>query len=121
MQKSNLYTNDFKFKSSALFIIPTSYASSTLQYLVNLSNLCCSTPLPNLLTCPQCVFFLQSYLNTQCQKSWNHTLLLSLIRSYQISRSVVSDFSRPHESQHARPPCPSPTPGVHSDSCPLSQ
>ena len=28
---------------------------------------------------------------------------------------------RPHESQHARPPCPSPTPGVHSDSCPLSQ
>ena len=28
---------------------------------------------------------------------------------------------RPHESQHARPPCPSPTPGVHSDSCPSSQ
>ena len=28
---------------------------------------------------------------------------------------------RPHESQHARPPCPSPTPGVYSDSCPLSQ
>ena len=39
----------------------------------------------------------------------------------QISRSVVSDSLRPHESQHARPPCPSPTPGVHSDSCPLSQ
>ena len=34
----------------------------------------------------------------------------------QISRSVVSDSLRPHESQHARPPCPSPTPGVHSDS-----
>ena len=32
------------------------------------------------------------------------------------SRSVVSDSSRPHESQHARPPCPSPTPRVHSDS-----
>ena len=31
----------------------------------------------------------------------------------QISRSVVSDSLRPHESQHARPPCPSPTPGVH--------
>ena len=43
------------------------------------------------------------------------------IRSDQISRSVVSDSLRPHESQHARPPCPSPTPGVHSDSCPLSQ
>ena len=32
----------------------------------------------------------------------------------------VSDSLRPRESQHARPPCPSPTPGVHSDSCPLS-
>ena len=37
----------------------------------------------------------------------------------QFSRSVVSYSLRPHESQHARPPCPSPTPGVHSDSCPL--
>ena len=36
--------------------------------------------------------------------------------SVQFSRSVVSDSLRPHESQHARPPCPSPTPGVHSDS-----
>ena len=39
----------------------------------------------------------------------------------QFSRSVVSDSLRPHESQHARPPCPSPTPGIHSDSHPLSQ
>ena len=43
------------------------------------------------------------------------------IRSDQISRSVVSDSLQPHESQHARPPCPSPTPRVHSDSCPSSQ
>ena len=35
--------------------------------------------------------------------------------------SVVSDSLRPHESQHARPPCPTPTPGVHSDSRPSSQ
>ena len=35
--------------------------------------------------------------------------------SVQFSCSVVSDFLRPHESQHARPPCPSPTSGVHSD------
>ena len=41
--------------------------------------------------------------------------------SAQFSRSVVSDFLWSHESQHARPPCPSPTPRVHSDSCPLSQ
>jgi len=39
----------------------------------------------------------------------------------QIIRSVVSDSLQPHELQHARPPCPSPTPGVHSDSCPLNQ
>ena len=44
-----------------------------------------------------------------------------LIRSDQISSSVVSDSLWPHESQHTRPPCPSPTPGVHSDSCPSSQ
>ena len=37
------------------------------------------------------------------------------------SHSVVSDYLRSHESQHARPPCPSPTPGVHSDSLPSSQ
>ena len=42
-------------------------------------------------------------------------------RSDQISGSVVSDSLWPHESQNARPPCPSPTPRVHSDSCPLSQ
>ena len=40
--------------------------------------------------------------------------------SAQLSCSVVSDSLRPHESQHARPPCPSPTPGVYSNSCPLS-
>ena len=43
------------------------------------------------------------------------------IRSDQISRSVVSDSLQPHELQHARPPCPSPTPGVHSDSRPSSR
>ena len=39
--------------------------------------------------------------------------------SVQFSHSVVS--LRPHESQHARPPCPSPTPGVHPNSCPSSR
>ena len=43
------------------------------------------------------------------------------ISSVQFSRSVVSDSLRPHESQHARPPCPSPSPGFHSDSRPSSQ
>ena len=46
---------------------------------------------------------------------------LVIVNSIQFSRSVVSNSLRPHESQHARPPWPSPTPGVHSDSRPLSQ
>ena len=47
--------------------------------------------------------------------------MLIISHSVQFSHSVVSDSLRPHESQHARPPCPSATPGVHSDSRPLSQ
>ena len=49
-------------------------------------------------------------------KDFEHNL-----SSVQFSPSVVSNSLRPHESQHTRPPCPSPTPGVHSDSCPSSQ
>ena len=44
-----------------------------------------------------------------------------VISSVQFSCSVMSDSLQPHELQHTRPPCPSPTPGVHSDSCPLSR
>ena len=45
----------------------------------------------------------------------------SQFNSAQFSCSVVSNSLRPHELQHARPPCPSPTPGVYSNSCPSSQ
>ena len=48
------------------------------------------------------------------------TLVLSQSVS-QSSRSVASDSLRPHELQHVRPPCPSPTPGVYSNSCPSSR
>ena len=41
--------------------------------------------------------------------------------SVQFSRSVVSNSLRPHEPQHARPLCPSPTAGVYLDPCPLSR
>ena len=44
-----------------------------------------------------------------------------LMVSVQFSRSVVSDSLRPHELQHARPPCPSPTPRVHTNPCPSSR
>ena len=49
------------------------------------------------------------------------SLIKMKIRSDQFSRSVVSDSLRPHELQHARPPCPLPSPGVHSDSRPSSR
>ena len=43
-----------------------------------------------------------------------------MFSSVQFCRSIVSDCLWPHESQHTRPPCPSPSPGVHCDSHPLS-
>ena len=48
---------------------------------------------------------------------WDYTSKFSPV---QFSRSVVSDSLQPHGWQHTRPPCPSPTPGACSDSCPLS-
>ena len=51
-----------------------------------------------------------------------HAQLLSKnFCNVQFSRSVVSNSLRPHELQHARPPCPSQTPGVHPNPCPLSR
>ena len=41
--------------------------------------------------------------------------------SVQFSHSIVSDFLQPHGLRHARIPCPSPTPGAYSNSCPLSR
>ena len=54
-------------------------------------------------------------------KCWITTEYCLLVQSVQFSCWVMSDVLWPHESQHARPPCPSPTPGAHSDSCPSSQ
>ena len=47
--------------------------------------------------------------------------IIILFSSVQFSRSVMSGSLRPHESQHARPPCSSQTPGVHSNPCPSSR
>ena len=49
------------------------------------------------------------------------TIVCLQFSSVQFIRSVMSDSLQPHESQHARPPCPSPSPGVHSDSHPSSR
>ena len=57
----------------------------------------------------------------QIKSKMRYHLTQIRISSVQFSRSVVSDSLQPHESQHTRPPCPSPTPGVHPDSHPSSQ
>ena len=56
-------------------------------------------------------------VNIKKLRSWH----LVPFSSVQFSSSVVSDSLRPHELQHARPPCPSPTPRVYSNSCPSSR
>ena len=63
---------------------------------------------------------LYSLLNAIWAKFKNILSLEHLFSSVQFSCSVVSDSLWPHELQHARPPCPSPTPGVHPNPCPSS-
>ena len=69
---------------------------------------------------------LRVYPNTCPLSQWCHLSTSFSVHSVQFSTvqfssSVVSDSLRPHESQHTGPLCPSPTPGVHSNSCPLSR
>ena len=52
---------------------------------------------------------------------WFYCVPLNTFFYIQFSHSVMSDSLQPHGPQHARPPCPSPTPGVHPSPCPLSQ
>ena len=60
-------------------------------------------------------------LITKMEELWWTLWKDTAFSSVQFIHSVMSDSLQPHESQHARPPCPSPTPRVHSDSRPLSQ
>ena len=62
-----------------------------------------------------CSFIILAYEKIQKLASFQ-----PMQNSVQFSHSVVSDSLQPHELQHARPPCSSPTPGIHSDSRPLS-
>ena len=71
---------------------------------------------------PNCVS--QSLLRLMSMESVMHPTILSSVvpfSSVQFSCSVMSDSLWPHGLQHTRPPCPSPTPGVHSNSCPSSR
>ena len=73
-------------------------------------------------------FSTHSYLNILeklhdivLQEKKKFTSVFRWFSSGSVSCSVVSNSLRPHESQHARPPCPSPTPGVYPNSCPSSR
>ena len=77
---------------------------------------------------PSLLFTYVSFLHlcTGVSKKWvGHLTPMCLsnnaISSVKFSYSVVSNFLWPHEPQHARPPCPSPTPGIYPNSCPLSR
>ena len=61
------------------------------------------------------------YFSGYCPVRLKRFLCLFFMYSVQFSRSVVSDSLRPHGLQHARLPCPSPTPGACSNSCPLNR
>ena len=67
-----------------------------------------------------CHFVLQGIFLTQ-GSNLHFLCLLYWFSSVQFTHSVISDSLRPHEPQHARLPCPSPTPGVHPNPCPLSR
>ena len=62
-----------------------------------------------------------SCITGRCFNLWATTEAIPSYPSVQFSHSVVSDSWRPHESQHARPPCPLPNPRVYSHSCPWSR
>ena len=74
------------------------------------------------------VFSNESTLHIRWPKYWSFSNSLPMniqdrfpFTSVHFSRSVVSNSFRPHESQHTRPPCPSPSPRIHSNSCPSSR
>ena len=74
------------------------------------------TPTPNFF-----MLWLWSYALPLSLTPSNYYRLVFSRMSYQFICSVMSNSLQPHELQHARPPCPSPIPRVHSNSCPSSQ
>ena len=104
--------------------------------LLYIAKIMAECPLVWVLSSPHKLRFLLALESTNllCVFPWRASLFISLYQSItelkdkedsqsvsQFGCSVVSDSLRPHELQHARPPCPSPTPRVLSNSCPLSQ
>ena len=109
----------WSFSQKAPAYLPPSHSTPYWLFFIDSLYLC-------LKILPILVFLSLSHLYPMLQSLRLSDFLIlkpfhSTFSSVQFSCSVVSDSLRPHESQHARPSCPSPTPGVHSDSCPSSQ
>ena len=89
--------------------------STTLE-----KSLAASTKVRYNISCDPGIPLLGIYLQLMSTQCINKNVYSNIIsNSVQFSHSVMSDSLRPHESQYARPPCPSPTPGVYSNSFPL--
>ena len=93
------------------------YLLNCPQYSQNISTFCEFLSSVKIL---HCMFIWSSNLFLKTG-SLSHFLCKCVYLSVQFSRSVMSDSLQPHEPQHARPPCPSPTPGVHPNPCPWSR
>ena len=89
------------------------------QALIQASTVSCSLKLN--FTGKRCMIAEEKNDNLVLRQNDKMVDLIFLFIIVQFSRSVVSDSLRPHELQHARPPCPSPTPRVYPNPCPLSQ
>ena len=90
------------------------------QLILSLSSHSCWASFMKL--CPhQMTAFLQTTMYTDCAMVTSEVIHYPSSSSAQFSLSAMSDSLRPHGLQHARLPCLSPTPGVYSNSCPLSR
>ena len=127
--ESTEYSSSCKFSIVIYFIRACTHAKSLQLCLIFCDPMDCSLPgssvngdSPGKNTGVDCCALLQRIFPAQesnrgllnCRQILYQ--LLPGFSSVQFSRSVVSNSLRPHESQHARPPCPSPIPGVHLNS-----
>ena len=85
------------------------------------STLYCDVATPTQLSSSETNFTLVIIVGINYYLNRKYIYLYMSISSVQFSHSVVADSLQPHESQHARPPCPSPTPRVHPNSRPSSR
>ena len=111
---SILLKNNFSHRFLSMYQI-------VCQYIRSLSRSHCWATIPqNSVAFNK--YVVVSFTLTECKWVGTSQLCTEVFKSsVQFSSSVVSNSLRPHESQHTRPSCPSPTPGVHSDSRPSGQ